>query len=151
MKRLFIITVIVVVVLNVGVIVYSEYRTRQTIAEIKATEPVPRTSPVSVAPEPSPELPQAKSTTEFVPVPVPETEKNEDYVDLESLDELDQDLVDLIVEGQECCPEDDKEAYLSWEQKVRKNLTEKHGAIPQIDRYIELTAVYRDGGVFDSR
>lgn len=47
---------------------------------------------------------------------------------------------------EECCPEDDKEEYLSWEEKVRKDLTEKHGAIPEIDRYIELTGVYRDGG-----
>lgn len=149
MKRLFITVAIFVVVLNVGLIVYFEHRTRRTVAEVKASatelEKQQKAASLSVASNSTPALPQATSTTAYVPIP--EDERGEDYIELESLDAFHDESGDIVAGvEEECCPEDDKEAYLSWEQKVRKDLTAKHGAIPEIDRYIELATVFRDGG-----
>ena len=148
MNRFFVAVAIAVVVLNIGIFIYSDYKTRQTIAEFTAratdfenqvsTPYVPTTSELSQG------LPQATSTTEYVEIP--EEDRTEDYRELKSEEELFEELENLIAVEEECCPDDDTEEYLSWEQKVRNDLTKRHGAIPEIDRYIELATVYRDGG-----
>ena len=148
MKRLFIAVVIFVVALNVGIFVYSEFRARRTVAEITARttelEKQANISHVTMVSESSQEMPQASSVTEYVPIP--EEDRTEDYIELKSEEERLEGLENLIAVEEECCPEDDKETYLTWEQRVRNDLTKRHGAIPEIDRYIELATVYRDGG-----
>lgn len=47
----------------------------------------------------------------------------------------------MIADLEKSCPEDDNDAYLSWEQRVRKDLTERHGAISEIDRYIVMAGI----------
>ena len=134
MKRFFIAVVIFVVALNVGIFVYSEFRARRTVAETTArtTELEKQTniSHVTMVSESSQGMSQASSVTEYVPIS--EEDRTEYYKELKF--------------EEECRAEDNKETYLSWEQRVRNDLTKRHGAIPEIDRYIELATVCRDGG-----
>ena len=101
MKRLFVTVAILVVVLNVGFKVYSEIRTRRTIAkvtsrktEIEKQQNIALVSDFSNA---TVDIPQAKS--DMVYVPIPEDERGEDYMELESseapLKELDEMIADL--------------------------------------------------------
>lgn len=148
MKRLFIAVVIFVVALNVGIFVYSEFRARRTVAEITVRttelENQANISHMTMVSESSQGMPQASSDTEYVPIP--EEDRTEDYIELKSEEERLEGLENLIAVEEECCAEDDKETYLSWEQKVRNDLTKRYSTIPEIDRYIELATVYRDGG-----
>lgn len=151
MKRWFVVTATVVLVLNVGVLVFSEIRTRQLMAslsretiETHSHSPVVRryVLPTHAAPAISADTDNFYSSADTNEI-ISDSTEDEELFDMlqETLDDVDE----------ECCPEDDALltddwGSLSWTERVRQYLTSKHGDIPEIPRYIELTSVYRDGG-----
>ncbi len=152
MKKLFITALSIVLTLNIGFFIYSEVRAKRFIAEMnkRAINTENRVRTVSTIPiDKLPSGPEYSHTTVTSFELEPDTSLSHD--ESHELSESSQEMFDIVDEllndaDAACCPEDEELEHLSWAQRVRKKLTEKHGDIPEIDTYIELTSVYRDGG-----
>ena len=137
-----------VLILNAAWFVLLEVRTRRTAELI--SDPVEshqhrHVSSVSKLP-----------TIEFEHYPevsvIPETPDAINAPETSEVDELTSEEIDqLLAYADQCCPDDSEvgssnEERLTWQERLRRRLVNTHGAIPEIDRYIELATIQHDGG-----